>query len=152
YDQKIGEWDKLAIAYGYQDFPVSVNEEAALDSILAEGARRGLTFLSDQDARPVGSAHPQAHLWDNGVNAVQELDRMMGVRALALGRFGEAAIRSGRPLATLEEALVPLYLHHRYQTEAAVKSIGGVFYNYAIRNENEAEYRRVRAAEQRAAL
>src|SRR5690606_1748535 len=52
YDQKIGEWDKIAVAYGYQDFPDNVNEEAALDSILRDGARRGLTFLSDQDARP----------------------------------------------------------------------------------------------------
>ena len=152
YDQKIGEWDKIAVAYGYQDFPESVDEEAALDSILADGARRGLTFLSDQDARPVGSAHPQTHLWDTGVNAVQELDRMLEVRAAALERFGERAIRTGRPLAMIEEALVPLYLHHRYQTEAAVKSVGGVFYNYALRNENEAEYRRVQAAEQRAAL
>ncbi|HSJ30680.1 MAG TPA: zinc-dependent metalloprotease [Longimicrobiales bacterium] len=152
YDQKIGEWDKIAVAYGYQDFPASVDEEAALDSILADGARRGLTFMSDQDARPVGSAHPQTHLWDTGVNAVQELDRMLRVRATALERFGERAIRTGRPLAMIEEALVPLYLHHRYQTEAAVKSVGGVFYNYALRNENEAEYRRVQAAEQQAAL
>ena len=152
YDQKIGEWDRIAIAYGYQDFPDHVDEEAALDSILADGARRGLTFLSDQDARPVGSAHPQTHLWDNGADAVQELDRMLRVREAALERFGERAIRSGRALATLEEALVPLYLHHRYQTEAAVKSLGGAFYNYALRGETANEFRRVPAAKQRAAL
>ena len=152
YDQKIGEWDKIAVAYGYQDFPDNVNEEAALDSILRDGARRGLTFLSDQDARPVGSAHPQTHLWDNGANAVRELDRMLRVRQVALERFGERAIRAGRPLATLEEALVPLYLHHRYQTEAAVKSVGGAYYNYALRGETSNEYRRVQAPEQRAAL
>ncbi|MGH7465253.1 MAG: zinc-dependent metalloprotease, partial [Longimicrobiales bacterium] len=152
YDQKIGEWDKLAVAYGYQDFPAGVDEQAALDSILADGARRGFTFLSDQDARPVGSAHPQTHLWDNGADAVQELERMLRVRAAALERFGETAIRSGRPLATLEEALVPLYLHHRYQTEAAVKSVGGVFYTYALRGETGIEYQRVPAAGQRAAL
>ncbi|MBR9991244.1 MAG: zinc-dependent metalloprotease, partial [Gemmatimonadetes bacterium] len=64
----------------------------------------------------------------------------------------ERAIRSGRPLAMMEEALVPLYLHHRYQTEAAVKTVGGVYYNYAMRNANDAEYRRVQAAEQRAAV
>jgi hypothetical protein len=152
YDQKIGDWDKLAVAYGYQDFPAGANEDAALDSILADGARRGLTFLSDQDARPVGSAHPQTHLWDNGANAVEELNRMLEVRDVALERFGERVVRSGRPLATMEEALVPLYLHHRYQTEAAVKSVGGVFYTYAMRGEGAAEYRRVQAPEQRAAL
>jgi hypothetical protein len=152
YDQKIGDWDKLAVAYGYQDFPAGVSEDAALDSILADGARRGLTFLSDQDARPVGSAHPETHLWDNGVNAVQELNRMLEVRAVALERFGERTLRTGRPLATMEEVLVPLYLHHRYQTEAAVKSVGGVFYNYAMRNDGANEYRRVPASDQRASL
>src|SRR5690606_19065907 len=137
---------------GYQDITPNVKETAALDSILRDGARRGLTFLSDQDARPVGSAHPQTHLWDNGANAVRELGRMLRVRQVALERFGERAIRAGRPLATLEEALVPLYLHHRCQTEAAVKSVGGAYYNYALRGETSNEYRRVQAPEQRAAL
>src|SRR5690606_4900261 len=103
YDQKIGEWDRIAIAYGYQDFPSGTNEQAALDSILRDGARRGYTFLSDQDARPVGSAHPQSHLWDNGTNVIAELERMLEVRRVALERFGENAIRNGRPLATIEE-------------------------------------------------
>ncbi|HEX6132881.1 MAG TPA: zinc-dependent metalloprotease [Longimicrobiales bacterium] len=154
YDTGIGEWDAVAIAYGYQDFPAGVNEAAALDSILDDGARRGFTFLSDQDARPVGSAHPQTHLWDNGANAVRELDRMLDVRRAALERFGERAIRSGMPLATMEEALVPLYLHHRYQTEAAAKSIGGAYYAYALRGEGVGgdAFRRVQGAEQRAAL
>lgn len=152
YDDRIGEWDKIAIAYGYQDFPASVNEGAALDAILAEGTRRGLTFLSDQDARSVGSAHPQTHLWDNGADAAQELGRMLDVRAAALSRFGENAIRRGTPLATVEEALVPLYLHHRYQMEAAVKAVGGAYYTYAMRGDGEEPYRRVPANEQRAAL
>src|SRR5690606_6747935 len=138
---------------GYQDITPNVKETAALDSILRDGARRGLTFLSDQDARPVGSAHPQTHLWDNGANAVRELDRMLRVRQVALERFGERAIRNGRPLATIEEALVPLYLHHRYQTEAAVKSVGGAYYTYALRGINDDDaFTRVHANEQRAAL
>jgi hypothetical protein len=152
YDDRIGEWDKIAVAYGYQDFRDGVNERAALDSIIRAGEARGYTFLSDQDARPVGSAHPQTHLWDNGANAVQELNRMLDVRAVALRRFGERAIRAGMPLATMEEVLVPLYLHHRYQTEAAVKSIGGAFYAYAMRGDGAEPLRRVQAAEQRAAL
>jgi hypothetical protein len=152
YDDAIGEWDKLAIIYGYQDFPDGVNETAALDSILDAGARRGLTFLSDADARPFGSAHPQTHLWDNGANAAQELERVLNVRRVALGRFGENAIRRGMPLATLEEVFVPLYLHHRYQTEAAVKSVAGAYYTYAMRGDGQQPFRRVPAAEQSAAL
>jgi hypothetical protein len=42
-------------------------------------------------------------------------------------------IDDGQPLSSLEEALLPLYLHHRYQLEAATKSIGGVFFTYAVR-------------------
>ncbi|HUF50672.1 MAG TPA: zinc-dependent metalloprotease [Longimicrobiales bacterium] len=152
YDTGIGEWDRLTIAYGYQDFPAHVDESAALDAILADGRRRGLTFLSDSDARPVGSAHPHTHLWDNGPDAAAELGRMLAVRGAALSRFGENAIRRGMPLATIEEALVPLYLHHRYQTEAAVKAIGGAYYTYAVRGDGQEPYRRVPAAEQRAAL
>src|SRR6185503_8704141 len=103
----------------------------ALTRILDEARARGLSFLTDQDARPLGSAHPEVHLWDNGTNAVDELERLLAVRSAALARFGANAIRPGRPLATLEETLVPLFLMHRYQLEAAAKSIGGVRYAYA---------------------
>src|SRR5690606_31910621 len=65
YEDGIGEWDKVAIAYGYSDFPAGTDEDAALQRILDEAMARGVTFLSDQDARPVGSAHPDVHLWDN---------------------------------------------------------------------------------------
>src|SRR5690606_19601451 len=121
--------------YGYADFQEGADEDAALERILDEARDRGLVFLSDQDARPAGSAHPQAHLWDNGFDAALELTRMMEVRRAALERFGERAIRSGAPLATIEEALVPLYLHHRYQVEAAAKVLAGKSYSYALRGD-----------------
>jgi len=152
YDAGIGEWDKIAIAYGYRDFAPGVNEKLALDTILSNGAKRGYTFLADNDARPLGSAHPQTHLWDNGTDASQELERMLTVRAAALNRFGERAIRSNMPLASMEEVLVPLYLHHRYQTEAASKSIGGAYYTYALRGDGQESYRRVPGDQQRRAL
>jgi hypothetical protein len=152
YDQKIGDWDRVAVAYGYQDFPAGVDETAALDGIIREGESRGLTFLSDNDARPVGSVHPQAHLWDTGTDAARELTRMLDVRDRALERFGENSIRNGMPLATMEEVLVPLYLHHRYQTEAAAKAVAGAYYTYALRGDGTRSLRRVPAAEQVAAL
>ena len=66
YDVGIGEWDKISVAYGYQDFPKGTNEKEALEEIIQDGIRREYTFITDQDARPLGSAHPTAHLWDNG--------------------------------------------------------------------------------------
>ncbi len=152
YAVGIGAWDKEAIRFGYSDFAPGTDEARSLEALLAEARRKGLHFLSDQDARPLGSAHPNTHLWDNGVDAVAELGRVLQVRRAALARFGEAAIRRGQPLALLEEVLVPLYLHHRYQVEAAVKVVGGQYYTYTLRGDGQEAVRTVPAAEQRRAL
>lgn len=152
YLEGIGSWDKEAIRYGYAAFAPGQGETEALNRILAEARARGLHFMSDQDARPLGSSHPENHLWDNGTDAATELDRMMRVRRAALDRFGENAIPVGRPLATLEEALVPLYLHHRYQVEAASKLVGGQAYTYALRGDGQVPVTAVPAASQRRAL
>lgn len=137
YDNKIGAWDKVAVTYGYKEFAPGVDETAALNSIIENALQRGLTFLSDQDARPVGGSHPYAHLWDNGSDAVDELNRVLGIRTLALKNFGERNIKPGAPMATLEEVLVPIYFFHRYQTEAAAKIIGGLNYRYALRGDSQ---------------
>ncbi|MCB0583875.1 MAG: zinc-dependent metalloprotease [Phaeodactylibacter sp.] len=137
YDTGIGEWDKRAILYGYQDFPEGTGEAAALESILRETVGIGLKFISDEGARPAGGGHPYAHLWDNGASAVEELERLMEVRRKALEEFGEKNIPEGLPLATLEDVLVPLYFAHRYQVEAVTKLIGGVEYSYAVRGDGQ---------------
>ncbi|MFQ5538532.1 MAG: zinc-dependent metalloprotease, partial [Gemmatimonadota bacterium] len=152
YANEIGAWDKIAIRYGYTDFPPGTDEEKALDDILHEGMRNGITFITDQDARPAGSAHPNVHLWDNGASAADELDRMMDVRRVALDHFGETAIKAGEPLATMEEALVPLFLHHRYQAEATTKVVAGLYYTYALRGDGQEPLRPVPAKEQYRAL
>jgi hypothetical protein len=135
YAVGIGAWDKAAIQYGYSQFAAGTDEGTALDKLLREDEADGLRFITDEDARPLGSAHPYAHLWDNGGSAPAELLRILGVRKAALARFGENAIRGGQPMAQLEDTLVPLYLLHRYQTEAAAKWIGGLNYSYAVRGD-----------------
>jgi hypothetical protein len=152
YATGIGAWDKVSIMYGYSEFPPGTNEDSALDAILHNAWSNGLTFLTDQDARPAGSAEPQTHLWDNGKDAAAELNRLMKVRRMALDRFGEAAIREGRPLATMEEALVPIYLFQRYQVQAASKTLGGLYYTYAMRGDGQKPLHRPSAAEQKEAL
>ncbi|MEM9836346.1 MAG: zinc-dependent metalloprotease, partial [Bacteroidota bacterium] len=137
YDTGIGAWDKRTIMYGYTDFTgASTTEAAGLQAIIAENEKLGLQYISDPDARPVGSAHPTAHLWDNGEDAVAELNRLTGIRNLALNRFGLDNIPYGAPVATLENVFVPVYLMHRYQVEAAAKLIGGYNYNYTVREAN----------------
>jgi hypothetical protein len=137
YDNKIGDWDKVAITWGYQDFPPGTDEKKALDKIMNDAAKKGLQYIADRDARAPGGLHPQAHLWDNGKDAVAELGEVMKVRAKALEQFGEKNIRPGMPMAMLEDALVPVYFFHRYQLEAVTKIVGGMYYSYALRGDGQ---------------
>jgi hypothetical protein len=137
YDNKIGEWDKVAITWGYQDFPQAVDEKKALDKIMTDAAKKGLQFIADRDARAPGGLHPQAHLWDNGKDAVAELSEVLKVRTAALEQFGEKNIRPGMPMAMLEDVLVPVYFFHRYQLEAVTKMVGGMYYSYALRGDGQ---------------
>lgn len=152
YATGIGEWDKVSITYGYQDFPTGMDEKKTLNGIIEGAAARGLIFLSDADARPQGSAHPQAHLWDNGPDAVAELTRILEVRSLALNRFSQNSIPMGAPIGTLEGVLVPVYLSHRYQLEAVSKVIGGLNYTYALRGDGQIVTQLIPPVEQRKAL
>jgi hypothetical protein len=148
YERGIGEWDSVAIAYGYQDFPEGVNEDQALRKILDDAWERDIRFMSNQDV----SANPRVDQWSNNTDAAAELTRMMAVRRAALARFGENAIKRDMPLATMEEVLVPLYLHHRYQVDAAASAIGGMHYIYALRGDARQAVRAVPGNEQRTAL
>jgi len=152
YASGIGAWDKVSITYGYSTVPDEATAGPRLAKILSDARARGLLFLTDQDARPTGSAHPQTHLWDSGSDAVRALQHEMAVRRAALARFGETAIRTGMPLATMEDVLVPLYLHHRYQAEAATKLVGGEWYSYALRGDGQLPLHPVAAADQWRAL
>ena len=137
YTNQIGDWDKVSIAFGYQDFVKGANEATALNTILTDAAKKGLSFISDRDARDPGGLHPTAHLWDNGKDPVSELNNVLKVRAKALAQFGENNIRKGTPMAMLEDVLVPVYLYHRYQVEAVTKEVGGMYYSYAIRGDGQ---------------
>ncbi len=92
-----------------------------------------MLYLTDEDARPDGASNPLASLWDNGSDPVAMLRHEMEVRRIAMNQFGLGNIPVGTPLSMLEAKFVPLYLHHRYQLEAAVKSVGGLNYTYAVK-------------------
>ena len=136
YAVGIGAYDKFATLYAYADFPESANEKAELEKIVREGVANGMLFITDEDTRPAGAAHPLANLWDNGSDPIAELRRTIQVRRIGLNQFGLKNVEEGMPLSELENKLLPLYLHHRYQLTAAVKSIGGVYYTYAVRTNN----------------
>ena len=152
YPTGMGEWDKVSIAYGYQHFPPESEEKKELQLLLNKAFSKGIIYLTDQDARPAGSSHPLAHLWDNGSHPADELHRVMKIRQVALTNFSEKSIPLGEPLATLEEVLVPIYLFHRYQIEACAKVIGGTYYSHALRGQEQEIIRIVPAQEQRKSL
>ncbi len=132
YDDKIGAWDKYVIAYGYSD--VAAKDEAAvLAKLISKAQAQGLQYMSDPDARPASGGHATGHLWDNGDNAADELERILQVREHALAHFGLNTITQGTPLSEIEQALVPIYNLHRFQVEAAAKLVAGVHYEYEVK-------------------
>jgi hypothetical protein len=137
YTNEIGDWDKVSITYGYSEFAAGTNEKAALNKIISDAANRGLTFISDRDARDPAGLHPLAHLWDVGKNPVDALKDVMKIREKALAQFGENNILTGTPMAMLEDVLVPVYLFHRYQLEAVTKQVGGMKYSYALKGDGQ---------------
>ncbi|PYS82784.1 MAG: peptidase [Acidobacteria bacterium] len=133
YAVGVGAYDKFAIRFAYAQFAPGADETSELEKVVDEGVKSGMLFISDADARPAGAAHPLANLWDNGDDPVAMLRHEMEVRRIALSQFGLANVPNGTPLSLLEAKLLPLYLHHRYQLQAAVKSVGGLYYTYAVK-------------------
>ena len=133
YKDGIGDWDKISVAYSYSHFPESIEEDKALQNILKKSVEQGYKFISDYDARPIGGAHPSAHLWDNGDNSVNELRNILKIRKIALDNFYINHIKENETVSLLEDRLVPVYLLHRYQIEAVSKIIAGQEYSYAVK-------------------
>ena len=152
YAAGIGDWEKVSIAFGYQDFPKGTDERAALNKILSDAREKGLLYLTDQDARSIGSVSPTAHLWDGGKNPIEELDNLLKIREKALKNFGEKTIRTGVPMAFLEDALVPIYNLHRYEVEAVAKLVGSMDYKYKVRGDEQFSTQSVSKETQQKAL
>jgi hypothetical protein len=140
YTNEIGAYDKWSVKFAYSQFAANgtnggaaADETARLEQIVQEGVKAGMLYITDQDARPAGGAHPLASLWDNGSDPIATLKHEMEVRRIGLSKFGLKNVPAGSPLSLLEAKLLPLYLHHRYQLQAAVKSVGGASFSYAVR-------------------
>jgi hypothetical protein len=152
YATDIGIWDKSVIAYGYADVP-DEQEDAYLAKVIVTAQQQGLLYMSVSDARSSSRAHSTGHLWDNGENAADELDRILQVREKALNDFGLNSIPIGQPLSEIEEVLVPIYNFHRFQVTAAAKLISGTDYSYQLREEKvSSQLKVVSGKQQRKAL
>jgi Met-zincin/Domain of unknown function (DUF5117) len=148
YQARIGDWDKVAIDYGYRQFPAGTDEPAALEKILNDAWALDLRYMTNQDT----DAHPRVDQWSNGVNQADELNRIMKIRRSALNRLGEHTIRTGAPMATIEEPLVPIFMYHRYSVESASSMVAGLDYIYGMRGDGRTPVKWESAANQRKAL
>jgi len=148
YQARIGDWDKVAINYGYRQFPAGTDEPAALEKILNDAWAVDLRYMTNQDT----DAHPRVDQWSNGVNQADELNRIMKIRRSALDRLGEHTIRTGAPMATIEEPLVPIFMYHRYSVESASSMVAGLDYIYGMRGDGRKPVKWETAANQRKAL
>ncbi|MBS0333458.1 MAG: zinc-dependent metalloprotease [Proteobacteria bacterium] len=151
YGKDIGDWDRFIVDWLYADVPAGPAGRRILDQ-KAKAATEKLRFVQDDDARPINSGHPDGAIWDDGADPVAELDRMMAVRKVALDQFGERALRPGEALEALRRKFVPIYLLHRYQVEAASKSVGGIDFGYGIKGDASAVAKVVPAERQRQAI
>jgi Met-zincin/Domain of unknown function (DUF5117) len=148
YQARIGDWDKVAINYGYRQFPAGTDEPAALAKILNDAWAVDLRYMTNQDT----DAHPRVDQWSNGVNQADELNRIMKIRRSALNRLGEHTIRTGAPMATIEEPLVPIFMYHRYSVESASSMVAGQDYLYGMRGDGRTPVKWETAVNQRKAL
>ncbi len=151
YGVGIGQWDKQVIRYAYSDFGPGRDDGIQRMKIL-DKTMESLSYVADSHARGIGTPHPDGNLWDNGADAVAELEHLMRVRKYVLERFSMKNIRVGRPQATLEEVLVPVYLLHRYQLRAVGKLIGGQYFSYSFRGDGQDAVHGVAPDRQRQAL
>lgn len=148
YHQDIGEWDKVAINWGYREFPNRGNDDAALLKIQNDAWAANLRYFTNQDT----DIHPNADQWTNGANQTDELTRLMKVRRAALDRIGTNTIRTGVPTVMIEEPLVPIYMYHRYAVESTSSSIAGQDFVYAMRDDGRTPVTWVSGEAQRKAI
>ena len=148
YEARIGDWDKVAINYGYRQFPAGTNEQAELTKILDAAWGEDVRYFTNQDT----DIHPRVEQWSNGVNQADELSRLMKVRRAALNRIGLNTIRTGMPTVMIEEPLVPIYMYHRYAVESTASMIAGQDFVYAMRGDNRTPVEWVNGEMQRQAI
>jgi hypothetical protein len=148
YQARVGDWDKVAINFGYREFAKGTNEAAELRKILNDAWEGDLRYFTNQDT----DIHPRSDQWSNGTNQADELNRVMRIRRAALDRIGEQTIRLHAPMTTIEEPLVPIYMHHRYAVESSASMIAGQDFVYAMRGDGRTPTTPVPAADQRKAL
>jgi hypothetical protein len=150
YRAGTGSYDTLAVRYAYTQYASPTEEKTGLSALVRDALAGGVSFLTDADAD--AGVTPEITRWLNGDDAVKELERESAVRDVLLTKFSDNVISTGDPMWMLNERLVPVYLHHRWAIEAAIKAVGGMNYTFALRGDAQTPTAIVDPAKQRQAL
>jgi len=142
YAKGIGGWDVATVRWLYGETDARETADAATQ----------FRYVKDDNARAPDTAYAWGGLWDDGADPVEELARLMQVRAAAIARFGLGALGPGEQVANLRRRFVPLWLLHRYQLVAAAKQVGGLEFVYAVNGGGREQAQPLDAGRQRAAL
>ncbi len=140
-------YDKRVVRYAYADLP-GVDASGELAEIVEEGLRSGLLAITDYGV----TANPRATGRLVDADRLAELERSISVRRALLSHFDESALRPGEPMQLLAARLVPVYFHHRPAIAAAVRTVGGMEYTYAVRGDGQTPTSIIDPATQRRAL
>lgn len=150
YAKGLGDWDVFLVRHGYGQFTDEATELAALRQQIRDSS--GYAYVSDPDARSPGDANPEGVLWDvTGSDPLAGFDTLMRARRYALNHFSRGVLPPSRQVGELEARLVPVYLLHRYQSDAVARLLGGSHYRYGQVGEAATGTRPVAGDIQRAA-
>jgi hypothetical protein len=152
YGVGMGAWDDYTVKYLYAEVPEGMEETEFLDKILEDGFKAGLRFVDDRHSRAFGTGHPYGALWDTRNDPIESLGVAMDVRAKALSEFGLGNIHEGDAVSDLANVIVPVYLYHRFQIQAAAKSLGGMYFTYGTKGDGQPLNRLVDPKRQQDAL
>lgn len=152
YSVGIGPWDKWTVTALYREYQSDEAEKAGMKALIKEADAKGMIFVKDEHSRSISSGHWKGSLWDNGTEPVAGLQEVIAVRKIALGKFGMNVLKEGERISALQDKIVPIYLYHRYQVQAAAKVIGGMDYAYSLKGDGRQPSKMLSAAKQQAAL
>ncbi len=152
YSVGIGAWDKWTVIALYREYQSDEAEKAGMKALIKKADERGMIFVKDEHSRPVSSAHWKGSVWDNGTDPVEGLQETIAVRKIALHKFGMDVLKEGERISALQDKIVPIYLYHRYQTQAAAKVIGGMDFSYSVKGDGRAASKMLSFAKQQEAL
>ena len=127
FQKEIGAYDTMMVRYAYTDFPKD-REKAGLDGVIADMRAQGLLFVPDTD--------PRWTWYDDRATPTEAMREALDARRIMLATYGQNALTADEPVGSLRDArLWMVYLHPRYQIEAAQKYIGGMFQNIVVRGD-----------------